>query len=140
MHYRFNDVERELLLDAAIERAATGPSAQFIDDKDARVRFIAWCRIIGELLSPTPIVAPAAPIDSEQQQQREIARREGLDFDKEFGPVDPRARTPRCVHGKLFSEPCHACEKRCAHGLTMLEPCAGCGRGVAAPVDAQPTI
>lgn len=142
MNYKFSDAERELLLDAAIERAAAGPFAKFIDDVDARARFVAWCRIIGELLAPSPIPTRSIPvgfedlhpsIDSEEAQQREFARREGLDFDKEFGPIDPRARTPRCVHGKLFSEPCEKCADRCTHGLEIGMPCAACGRGVDPP-------
>jgi hypothetical protein len=151
MHYKFSPEEVELLIDLAIERAAEGPTAKFIDDHNTRAQFINWCRIIGELHTPTPITLQDVPpmflsqveaivdsetrarrhiVDSEQEQQREFARREGLDFDKEFGPIDPRARAPRCVHGKLFSEACPACEGRCAHGLTLLEPCAACNRGV----------
>jgi hypothetical protein len=149
MHYKFSEVERDLLLDLAIDRAARHGLDHLeenlsIKDRAAnRATLTAWCRIIGELSAPTPLtdddfpretlsayMDEPRPRDSEQEQQRESARREGLDFDKEFGPIDPRARTPRCVHGKLFSEACPICEGRCAHGLTQLEPCAACGRGV----------
>jgi hypothetical protein len=118
-----------------------------IDEHVDRQIFLVWCRIVGELSMPTPItiedippsiiaaIAPVAKIvDSEEAQQREFARREGLDFDKEFGPIDPRARTPRCVHGQLFSEPCMVCAARCVHGLTQDMPCAPCGRGIATPL------
>ncbi len=152
MHYKFTPDEAARLLDLALPRAS---EATGLMDRGGKAEFIAWCRIIGELSTPKPLtirdIPPAlvsevadvieregfrrTPVDSEEQQQREFARREGLDFDKEFGPIDPRARAPRCVHGKLFSEACPTCEGRCAHGLTLIEPCAACNRGVQPPID-----
>jgi hypothetical protein len=150
MHYKFTETESHLLLDLAINAAASRGTDHLLlpegTDECAqnRAAFMAWCRIIGELSAPTPLTADdfprgtlsayldePRPRDSEQEQQREIARREGLDFDKEFGPIDWRARTPRCVHGRLFSEACGQCGDRCPHGIETAMPCAQCGRGIA---------
>jgi hypothetical protein len=138
MYYKLSPEETDLLLDFAIKHAATRGHDVALNLNADRDEFKRWCRIIGELSAPTPLTIEdfhrgALAPDSEQEQQREFARREGLDFDKEFGPIDPRARTPRCVHGKLFSEPCEKCADRCTHGLEIGMPCAACGRGVDPP-------
>jgi len=129
--FNFNDAERELLLALMLEHVVSHSVAYEGDAGQAnRARLVEACRIVAELHDPTATLSDVPVIDSERLQQRELAAREGIDLDKELGPMDPRAFAPRCTHGKLFSEVCLICADRCAHGLTKQEPCAACGRGI----------
>jgi hypothetical protein len=144
MLYTFSESEAAELLELALHQlvlhaseyhGACGPSAD-----ECRSMFIQTARIVCELdRSTVPLHEPESSRsdqreDSETAYMRELARREGLDFDKEFGPIDPRALKPKCVHGRLFTQVCPECEGRCAHGLEQTMPCAACGRGVAEPL------
>ena len=143
--YNFSGEEAELLMECAVQRSVEA-GIESVDSvmggRDARAVFVRWCRIVAELHAPAPATlalgAYMGPlIDSETEQMREACRREGISYDKEMGPMDPRAFNPRCVHGKLRTEPCEKCDNRCSHGLTMDEPCAGCERGVAKAADTE---
>src|SRR5271170_2201398 len=139
--YYFSDEEAELLMECAVQRsveAGIESVDSVIGGLDARAVFVRWCRIVAELHAPATLGAYMGPqIDSETEQMREACRRERISYDKEMGPMDPRAFNPRCVHGKLRTEPCEKCDNRCVHGLTMDEPCAGCERGVAKAADTE---
>jgi hypothetical protein len=132
---KFNDAETDLLLSVMLEHTVK-LAAEFsaAEDDLSRALLLEACRIIAELHQPTAVLPDVKvelqPFDVEPYI-RTLTEAEGIDLGKELGPMDPRAFTPRCTHGKLFSEACSKCQSRCPHGLTEDEPCAGCGRGVA---------
>src|SRR5271163_1128406 len=101
--FNFNDAERELLLELMLEHVITA-AVDYTPDKngdvpvDARARLLLACRITAELHQPTAVLSdvPARPQFDVEPYIRTLTGAEGIDLDKELGPMDPRAFTPRC--------------------------------------------
>jgi hypothetical protein len=112
MWFKFSDAEADELRAVAEHQLVV--SASECDSgcdpslAENRALLIVWARIVVELHQPSPTMPPERILHGREDALRDppsnyglepfmrpLAEREGLDFDKEFGPVDPRAFTPR---------------------------------------------
>jgi hypothetical protein len=141
MNYRFSDAEASWLLDLVVGKVievASRARQEFATVETHMPSLLLWCRVTAELHEPSPrvdlSVSEAAP-NRFGVDVREMTTREGIDIDKELGPIDPRAFKPRCIHGRFFTDLCNECASRCSHGITLDMPCFPCNRGVAVDLE-----
>lgn len=95
------------------------------DDKlrtqQARVAFMRASVILAMLDDPAPVAESvptmdAAPVMPYTHAELKAAKDAGLDVDKEYGPINPQAFRPRCVHGLYFTETCEHCDRATIDG------------------------
>lgn len=124
MLYRFTEKESEVLLGLALHNVVQCATEYECQGMSARDELLIATRIVAELHEPTPSMRAALAPGVERTANHlgidmvEAAAREGIDVEKELGSIDPRANRPRCIHGRLFSEPCIDC---CPSQLPMAD-------------------
>lgn len=114
MLYRFNAAEVEMLLSLALANMVEC-AVEYDADRETRQDLLIAARLLAELHEPTPSMRAALAPGEERAANHlgidmiEAAQREGIDIEKELGAIDPRAKHPKCIHGRKFSEPCIDC-------------------------------